>query len=151
MDHWDHRYVNGVDDSDGSLMVESLDMGAGGPVFRSLTRSVPLTMTGLSAGELGEIDRRHTILQLTHEHSEDVVDRIFTAMMQPHPETGVILMSRVWWGYKYQDGQFVRDDDPAKLPCTEQILRNNLLHSSYEFNHLRKLLPLLLADLAQEA
>ena len=82
---------------------------------------------------------------------EDVLARIFTAMMQPHPETGVILMSRVWWGYKYQDGQFLRDDDPAKMPCTEQILRNNLLHSSYEFNHLRKLLPLLRADPAQDA
>ena len=143
--------MNGVDDADGSLMVESLDLGAGGPVFRSLTRSVPLSMTGLSEQERSVYARRHTILQLTHEHSEDVVDRIFTAMMQPHPETGVILMSRVWWGYKYQDGKFLRDDDPAKLPCTEQILRNNLLHSSYEFNHLRKLLPLLRADLAQEA
>ncbi|MBQ9269241.1 MAG: hypothetical protein IJ206_06930 [Oscillospiraceae bacterium] len=149
-DHWDHRYVNGTDDGDGSIMVESLDMGAGGPVFRSLTRSVPLSMTGLSGQELSGFVRRHTILQLTHEHSEDAADRIFTAIMQPHPESGVILMSRVWWGYRYQDGQFFRDDAPGKRPCTEQILRNNLLHSSYEFNHLRKLLPLLRAELGRE-
>lgn len=83
---------------------------------------------------------------LTYEHSENVTDRIFSAIMRAHPDGGLELRARVWWGYKYENRQFVRDNDPGKLQCSEKLLRNNLLHSSYEFNHLRKLLPLIYAE-----
>lgn len=145
-DHWDHSPANGVDDSDGTIMEESLDMGAGDPPMRSLVRAIDPEAAGVSAELLAEYATKGQVLQLNYEHSENVTDRIFAAIMRAHPVRGLELRARVWWGYKYTDGQFVRDDDKNKKQCTEQILRNNLLHSSYEFNHLRKLLPLIYAE-----
>ncbi|MBE6016365.1 MAG: hypothetical protein E7233_01985 [Lachnospiraceae bacterium] len=139
-DHWDHCPANGVDDSDGTIMEESLDMGSGGPVIRSLVRAIDPREIGVSKELLDEYGEKHQVLQLTHEHSENVTDRIFSAIMRPCPDGGLELRARVWWGYKYEGKKFVRDDDPGKLQCSEKLLRNNLLHSSYEFNHLRKLL-----------
>lgn len=35
--------------------------------------------------------------------------------MRAHPDGGLELRARVWWGYKYENRQFVRDNDPGKL------------------------------------
>lgn len=141
-DHWEHCYVNGRDATDGVLMVESLDMGAGSAPVTSITRDIDPAAIGVSPALLDTLAQNHVVLQLTHEHSTDLVDRIFTAMMQSAPEGGIILMSRVWWGFQFDGHRITRDRDPRKQPCTAERLKNNLLHSSYEFNHLRTLLPL---------
>ena len=58
LDHWDHKFVNGVDDKDGVWSMETLDLGAGGDPSKgiaAISHNIDLRDYGLSEERYNEL------------------------------------------------------------------------------------------------
>ena len=142
IEHIDHHYINGKDDSDGVSTLETLDLGAGEEPIGSIHYSLPESeypQYGVSEEMLKAYKEMGCSIRIAWESFDIPGSHFCVSVTRPHPLGGFEQLSREWMGYKPVDGKIVRDD----YPVTEEYLRNIMIHNIMELNHFVKFLPAL--------
>ena len=141
LDHWEHKYVNGKDASDGIWTLETLDMGAsGGGRFGvpSIVHDIDLSECGLTPEKQKELTDNGCRASACWEEFEGPGHHLVLRFSRPCPLGGTENINCEWIGYFVRDGKVVRDPD---TPVTEEYLRNVLWHNTIERVHLEQVLP----------
>ena len=140
IEHIDHHYVNGRDDSEGISTLEPLDLGAGEEAIGSTHYSLPESeyqRYGVSAEALAAYKALGCSIRIAWESFDIPGSHFCVGVTRPHPLGGFEQLTREWMGWRPVDGRIVRDD----YPVTEQYLRNVMIHNIMELNHFVKFLP----------
>lgn len=142
IDHWDHQFINGKDDSDGIRSLETLDIGKTGDPSKGIpqiSRRVNLREHGLTAEreeELAEKDVR--IEGFWEEFPGHPGHHLVLRLSRPCPMGGRESVNCEWLGWYPENGQILRDES---TPCSEEIVRDILIHNTIERQHLYEVLP----------
>ncbi len=141
LDHWDHRFVNGKDDTDGIWSMETLDMGIGGDASKgvaAISHNIDLREYGLTKEKEKELADAHCRASACYEEFDGPGHHLVLRFSRPCPLGGVENINCEWIGYYPKDGKIIRDPE---TPVSEQYLRNVLLHNTVERAHLTQVLP----------
>ena len=145
-DHWDHKYVNGVDGSDGTWAIGTFDEGRIGAQngVEEISYELDLTPYGLTPERAKALrDAGCRVRAAREEIGHDEGHHLVLRMSRPCPHGGVEHLNREWIGYDAVDGKIVRD---PKTFCTEEYLRNVLIHCIVEHIHEERIIPALYAE-----
>lgn len=145
VDHWDHRFVNGVDDKDGVWSLETLDIGAGGDPSRGIaavSHSIDLLEYGLTPEKKQELEAADCRVEACWEEFDGPGHHLVLRFSRPCPQGGRESLNCEWMGYWAKDGRIIRDED---TPVDETYLKNVLIHNTIERAHLAQVLPELYA------
>ena len=141
VDHWDHRFVNGVDDRDGVWSLETLDLGAGGDPSKGMpavSHNIDLTEYGLSPEKKAELEAADCRVEACWEEFDGPGHHLVLRFSRPCPTGGRESFNCEWLGYYAKNGQIIRDAD---TPVSEKLLRAILIHNTVEREHLLEVLP----------
>lgn len=147
VDHWDHRFVNGVDDKEGVCAQGTLDLGA------SMTDTYKGTIEvnhQINLKEYGLTDEREAALKAAGckwsavwEDFNEPGHHLVLRYSRPCPYGGFYNVNVEWIGYYAKDGKIVRDPE---TPVSEEFLKNVLIHNTVEHAHINQILPDLYAE-----
>lgn len=137
LDHWDHCYVNGIDDKDGAWSKGSLDIGKSGEYSEEISHPLDLKEYGLSD------EREQALKDAGCRYSagyEDVEGghHLVLRLTRPSPFGGSETLGHEWIGYYAKDGKILRDEG---TPCSEEYLKNVLIHNALEHAYTSVFLP----------
>ena len=141
VDHWDHRFVNGVDDKDGIWSMETLDLGASGDPssgIGAVSHNIDLREYGRTEEKQKELEAHGCRASACYEEFEGPGHHLVLRFSRPCPQGGTENINCEWIGWYPKDGKIVRDPD---TPCSEEYLKNVLIHNSVERVHLVQVLP----------
>lgn len=141
LDHWDHKFVNGVDDKDGVWSLETLDLGESGDPrngIPAVSHKIDLAEYGLTPEKQRELDALDCRLEGFWEEFDGPGHHLVLRFSRPCPLGGRESVNCEWIGYYPKDGKILRDE---ATPCDEQFLRNILIHNTIERAHLNQVLP----------
>ncbi|MCD8008111.1 MAG: hypothetical protein LUF68_04145 [Clostridiales bacterium] len=142
VDHWDHNFVNGVDDKDGVWSMETLDLGATGDPSKGIgavSHNIDLRDYGLSEERYDALvaaDCRPDACWEEFENSPG--HHLVLRFSRPCPLGGRESINCEWMGFYAKDGKIVRDE---ATPVDETYLRNVITHNTIERQHLYQVLP----------
>jgi hypothetical protein len=149
VDHHYHGFVNGKDDTDGVLMVESLDLGQGDTPLYSVSKKLDRKACGIS----DELDNHlkaegctynialETFFSYEEPHAKLPGTHLTLSMMRPLPGGGVEARGREWIGYTFIDGKVCQDKDTPESMMTDEFLTKVLTHCTIEMQRLGDILP----------
>ncbi len=140
LDHWDHGFINGVDDTDGIWSVETLDMGQTGDAGKGVParcHNIDLREF-LSEEKLRELDEAGCRASACWEEFDGPGHHLVLRFSRPAPLGGMESINCEWIGYYAKDGKLIRDEE---TPVDEIYLKNVLIHNSVERVHLQQVLP----------
>lgn len=143
MDHIDHRFVNGVDDSDGVWSLETLDLGQGASPIAAVSHKIDLHEYGLTREMEMELEAADCKVSAAWEEFEGPGHHLVLRLNRPCPFGGREHLNHEWIGYYAKDGMIIRDAD---TPVSEAYLKNVLTHNTVEHLHMPKFLPELYAE-----
>jgi hypothetical protein len=138
VDHWDHKFVNGVDDKDGVWSMETLDLGKSKKRIAAVSHTIDLREYGLSAKQEAELTAAGCKVSAAWEEFEGPGHHLVLRFSKPCPFGGMESINQEWIGYWARDGRIVRD---KTTPCDEAYLKNVLTHNTVEHLHLSQFLP----------
>lgn len=141
VDHWDHKFINGVDDKDGVWSVETLDVGETGDPSKgiaAISHKIDLLEYGLSAEKLAELEAADCRVEAVWEEFDGPGHHLVLRFSRPIPGGGRESMNCEWMGYWAKDGKIIRDEE---TPVDETYLKNVLMHNTIERAHLAQVLP----------
>lgn len=143
VDHWDHEYVNGVDDKDGIWSMETLDLGKSKKGIGAISHQIDLRDCGLTEEREAELHAAGCKFSAAWEEFEGPGHHLVLRLSRPCPFGGMESMNYEWIGYYVKDGKIIRDED---TPVDEAYLKNVLTHNTVEHLHLPQFLPDLYAE-----
>lgn len=143
LDHMDHEYINGKDNSEGIRTLETLDLGAGSKPIWSVHHRVNVRDYGVTEEMEKELKEKGYSLRIAWESFEIPGSHFCVSLTRPCPLGGTETLSREWIGWRPENGRVVRD---AQTPCDEEFLRNVVIHNTIEHEHLPKFLPAMWAE-----
>ena len=143
LDHWDHKFVNCVDDADGVWSMESLDLGQGDKPAAAISHRIDLRECGLTAERQAELEAVGCRVSAAWEEFEGPGHHLVLRLSRPCPFGGTEHLNHEWIGYYIKNGKVVRDEE---TPVDEAYLKNVLTHNTVEHLHLPKFLPKLYAE-----
>ncbi len=143
VDHWDHKYVNGVDDKNGIWSCETLDLGQSKQGIGAISHPINLRDFGLTAAREEELLAAGCRVSAAWEEFEGPGHHLVLRLSRPCPFGGIESMNFEWIGYWAKDGQLLRDEE---TPVDETYLKNVLTHNTVEHLHLPQFLPALYAE-----
>ncbi len=140
LDHWDHQYVNGKDDTEGIWSVETLDMGLTGDASKGIPSichnlDIDKFLTDEKKKQLADAGCRASACW---EEFEGPGHHLVLRFSRPAPNGGMENINCEWIGYYIFNGVLVRDET---TPVDETYLKNVLIHNSVERVHLQQILP----------
>ena len=139
-DHFDNHYVNYQDDRLGIAYQESLDLGKGGKRKEIIRHPFDLRDYGLSGTKIRTL--RNAGIEIGEKGYYETYDEpgssFAVSMERPCPFGGTEIRSRKWIGWRPVNGKLVRDPSTR---CTEEMLKEMLIHMIVEREHLYSLLP----------
>lgn len=141
VDHWDHKFINGVDDKDGVWSVETLDIGETGDPSKgiaAISHKIDLLEYGLSAEKLAELEAADCRVEAVWEEFDGPGHHLVLRFSRPIPGGGRESLNCEWMGYWAKDGKIIRDEE---TPVDETYLKNVLMHNTIERAHLAQVLP----------
>ena len=142
IDHWDHKFINGKDDSDGVWSLETLDLGKTGDPSKGIPQisyRLNLRDYGLTEEREEELKARDVRVEaFWEEFPGNPGHHLVLRFSRPCPLGGRESVNCEWLGDYPVDGKIVRD---ASTPCSEEIVRNILIHNTVERQHLYEVLP----------
>ncbi len=146
LDHWDHRFVNGVNDRDGVWSLETLDLGAGGDPSKGMpavSHNIDLLEYGLAPQKKAELEAADCRVEACWEEFDEPGHHLVLRFSRPCPLGGRESINCEWMGYWAKDGHIIRDPDTR---VDETYLKNVLTHNTIERAHLAQVLPDLYAE-----
>ncbi len=146
VDHWDHKFVNGVDDTDGVWSLETLDNGATGDPSKGIpavSHNFDVRDYGLSEERYEELQEADCSVDACWEEFDGPGHHLVLRFSRPCPTGGRESMNCEWMGFYPKDGKIIRDES---TPVDETYLKNVLMHNTMERQHLYQVLPDLYAE-----
>lgn len=143
IDHWDHKFVNGIDDKDGVWSMESLDLGQGSRPASAISHRIDLGEYGLTRERQSALESTGCRMSAVWEEFEGPGHHLVLRFSRPCPFGGTEHLNHEWIGYYAKDGKIIRD---VETPVDEAYLKNVLTHNTVEHLHLPKFLPELYAE-----
>ncbi|MDR1801447.1 MAG: hypothetical protein LBQ95_06385 [Lachnospiraceae bacterium] len=143
-DHWDHAYVNGKDKKDGVWSFGTLNMGKTGAKNGSaeIAYEINLRDYGLSQEREDELKAAGCSFRASYEEVEGG-GHLALSFNRPCIYGGTEHFKREWIGYTAKDGKIVR---VPGTPCSEEYLKDVLIHNIVEHTHTQRFLPELYAE-----
>ena len=141
LDHWDHKFVNGVDDREGIWSMETLDMGASGGGWKgvgAINHNIDVCDYGFDRERMAELEKRGCRVSAVYEEFEGPGHHLVLRFSRPYTAGRVENINCEWMGYWAKDGKIIRDPE---TPVTEEYVRNVLIHNTVERFHLTQVLP----------
>lgn len=141
LDHWDHKFVNGENDSDGVWSMETLDLGASGDPSKgvaAISHNIDLRDYGLSEERYSELLAADCRADACWEEFDGPGHHLVLRFSRPCPLGGRESINCEWMGYMAKDGKIIRDEE---TPVDETYLKNVLIHNTIERQHLYTVLP----------
>ncbi len=143
-DHWDHAYVNGKDKTDGVWSLGTLDLGKAGAKNggEEIAYEVNLREYGLTEEREKELKAAGCRFRGSYEDVKPG-GHLSLSLTRPCPYGGTEHFRREWIGYTAKNGKIVR---AKETPCSEEYLKNVLIHNLVEHMHTLRFLPELYAE-----
>lgn len=141
LDHWDHKFVNGEDDTNGVWSLEKLDMLEGGDPRQGIgavSHTINLRDYGLTKEKEEALHKAGCTVSACWEEFEGPGHHLVLRFSRPCPTGGRENINCEWIGYYAENGNIIRDES---TPVSEEYLRNVLLHNTVERAHLLQVLP----------
>lgn len=141
VDHWDHHFVNGVDDKDGVWSRETLDLGETGDASKgiaAISHNIDLRDYGLSEERYQQLLDADCRADACWEEFEGPGHHLVLRFSRPCPLGGRESINCEWMGYYAKDGKIIRDPE---TPVDEKYLKHVLMHNTIERQHLYEVLP----------
>ena len=142
MDHWDHRFVNGKDDSDGVWSLESLDIGKSGGGkngVAAISHNINLREYGLTEEKEAELTKAGCRASACWEEFEGQPGHhLVLRFSRPSVYGSMENLNCEWMGYWAKDGRIIRDEETE---VDETDIKNVLIHNCVERQHLFEVLP----------
>lgn len=141
IDHWDHKFVNGKDDTDGVWSLEKLDVGLTDDSSKGIpavSHNIDLKDYGLTSEKEEELDKAGCHVSACYEDFEGPGHHLVLRFSRPAPLGGTEHINCEWIGYLAKDGKIIRDE---QTPVDETYLKNVLVHNTIEADHLAQVLP----------
>lgn len=142
IDHFDHRFINGKDDTDGVWSLETLDVGqSGNPAcgIPQVSHRINLLDYGLTKEREAELERKDVRAEaFWEEFPGNPGHHLVLRVSRPCPLGGRESVNCEWLGFYAMDGKIIRDEN---TPCSEESVRNILIHNTIERQHLYEVLP----------
>lgn len=141
LEHWDHHFVNGDNDTDGVWSLETLQMTEGTDPrtgIAAVSHNINLKEYGLTAAFEKELADNGCRASACWEEFDGPGHHLVLRFSRPCPLGGQESFNCEWLGYYAKDGKIIRDPD---TPVSEQLLKNILLHNTCERAHLAQVLP----------
>ncbi|MBQ9211628.1 MAG: hypothetical protein IJ188_04760 [Clostridia bacterium] len=142
IEHWDHRFINGKDDSEGVWSHETLDVGKTGDPSKGIPQisyRMNLREYGLSEEREAELAAKDVRVEgFWEEFPGHPGHHLVLRFSRPCPLGGRESVNCEWLGYYPKDGQILRDES---TPCSEEMVKNILIHNTIERQHLYEVLP----------
>lgn len=142
-DHFDHGNVNPDNPDDGTVMHESLDLGAGMSKLRSMRLPIYPSLTTLPPEKAAAMKKAGCSYGFSALTTEGLTSRISCRVVRPRGG-GAEVFNRIWYGYAVRGGKIVRDLNGVQ--ADEERMRIIAIHNIVEVRHLAKLLPPLYAE-----
>lgn len=141
IDHWDRGFVNGVDASEGTWSIGSLDQGETPrhAHAKEYVHMIDLREYGLSEERQKKLEEQGCRISAGWEDFEgEPGHHLWIHIDRPCPFGGVEMIGWEWLGYYVKDGKIVRDEE---TPVNEEMLKKILIHNAVEHMHLPQFLP----------
>lgn len=141
LDHWDHHFVNGVDDKDGVWSLETLDMGkSGGGKYGvpAISHNIELAEYGLTKEKAAKLKEAGCRVSACWEEFEGPGHHLVLRFSRPSVYGGMENLNCEWIGYWANNGKIIRDENTS---VDETYLKNVLVHNTVERIHLSQILP----------
>lgn len=141
VDHWDHKFVNGKDDTDGVWSMETLDLGATGDASKGIgavSHNIDLRDYGLSEERYEALVAADCRPEACYEEFDAPGHHLVLRFSRPCPLGGRESINCEWMGYWAKDGKIIRDEE---TPVDETYLKNVITHNTIERQHLYEVLP----------
>lgn len=143
LDHWEHKYVNGVDRTDGIYASGSLDLGASGINSWEVSHEIDLKEYGLTDELEQQLKDAGCFFSAAVEELEGGGHHLVLRLGRPCPFGGIEMFNHEWIGYYAENGKIIRDEN---TPVSEEYLKNVLMHNTVEHLHQPTFLPDLYAE-----
>jgi hypothetical protein len=151
LDHWDHAYVNGKDGADGVWSLGTLDLGKSGleNSFEEIAHTIDLRQFGLTGEREKELKDAGCSFRAAYEEvpgkdgARLAGGHLLLGFQRTCPFGGREHFRREWIGYTAKGGKITRAEN---TPCSEEYLKNVLIHNVIEHMHAQRFLPELYAE-----
>ncbi len=138
LDHWEHKFVNGTDRSEGIYASGTLDLGASRKNTWEVSHEINLREYGLTQEREKELSDAGCFVSAAVEELEGGGHHLVLRLGRPCPFGGIEMMNHEWIGYYAEDGKILRDETTF---CSEEYLKNILMHNTIEHLHQPTFLP----------
>lgn len=138
-DHWDHCYLDENDHDAGFRICESLDLGAGGPKQRMISKSADPAALGITPAMQQQLRDAGVSLKFGMGCDEQGNPGGIGINTFRDVEGGCLWASRGWGGYEVKEGKLtvLEPVPPANVPG----MRAELIHNLLERRRLAQILP----------
>lgn len=147
VDHWDHKFVNGIDDKEGVYALGTLDLGKSmTDTFKGIgerNHVINLREYGLTEEREAELTRDKCKWSAVYEDFEGPGHHLVLRYSRPLSDGRYENVNIEWLGYYAKDGKIIRDES---TPCDEEYVKNILIHNAVEHAHMHQILPDLFAE-----
>lgn len=139
-DHFDNHYVNYQDDRLGISYQESMDLGKTGKRQEIIRHPFNLKEYGLTDGRVALLHNSGIDIgeKSYYETYDEPGSSFGVSIERPCPFGGTEIRTRKWIGWRPVNGVLVRDPSTR---CTEESLKQMLIHMIVEREHLYSFLP----------
>lgn len=139
-DHFDNHYVNYTDDRLGICYQESMDLGNGGRRLEVIRHPFSLLDYGLTEEHVLQLREAGIDFdgKAFYETYDEPGSSFCVSIERLCPFGGVEIRSRKWIGWRPVNGVLVRD---PSTKCSEESLKEMLIHMIVEREHLYSFLP----------
>jgi hypothetical protein len=142
VDHWDHKFVNGVDDKNGVYALGTLDLGKSmSETFKGIGETnhvIDLREYGLTEEREAELKAAGCKWSAVWEDFEGPGHHLVLRYSRPCHFGGYENVNVEWIGYYAKDGKIIRDEE---TPVDEDFVKNILIHNTVEHQHINRILP----------
>lgn len=138
LDHWEHKYVNGVNRKDGIWASGTMNLGAGGKRNWEVSHEIDLREYGLTEERIKELQEAGCFFSAAVEEIEGGGHHLVLRLGRPCPYGGIEMFNHEWIGYYAENGKVIRDENTF---VNEEYLKNILEHNTIEHLHQPQFLP----------
>lgn len=139
-DHFDNHYVNYVDDRLGISYQESMDLGGSDRRREVIRHPFSLMDYGMTEEAVLQLRQAGVVFDGKgfYETYDEPGSSFCVSIERPCPFGGMEIRTRKWIGWRPVNGVLVRD---PSTKCTEESLKQMLIHMIVEREHLYSFLP----------
>lgn len=140
IDHWDRDFVDPDHPEKGTYTIGALDQGRTKPWEhgKEFVHRIDLQECGFPKEEQNRLEAMGCRISAGWEDFDEPGHHMWLHIDRPCPFGGIEMIGVEWIGWYVKDGKLIRDPETY---CSEQYLKDVLIHNIVEHLHLPQFLP----------